>query len=165
MQAPLCEACYEILLQMNQFKKENCGPFSHLKPAIVQICTSAGGGAVIPTGGNTLCKLSAPSSVARPKLPGKGGGGLDTAAAGRKEPSWQRQQRRRPRPRPAHPVHAPTATRQNAHPRVCACAGVTLRLRAACGGRGGQKGNRGRKGRRGAARCGLGRVSVRPRAR
>lgn len=135
---------------MNQLKKENCGPFSHLKPAIVQTCTLAGGGAVIPTGGNTLCKLSAPSSVARPKLPGKEGGGLDTAAGkGRAELA-------RPRPRPAQADHPPRACPHRHEterpPRVCACAGVTLRLRAACGGRGGQKGNEG--GRGGAARRG-----------
>lgn len=165
MQAPLCEACYEILLRMNQFKKENCGPFSHLKPAIVQICTSARGGAVIPTGGNTLCKLSAPSSVAHSKLPGKGGGGLNTAAAdigrpGRKEPSWQSQQSRRPRPRPAQADHPPRACphrHETERPPAC------LRLRRghvapACGVR--RKGRTEREqGAEGAVRCG----AVRPR--
>lgn len=87
---------------MNQFKKENCGSFRHLKPA----CTSVGEGTVIPTGGNTLSKLSAPSSVG-PVLSFPGGG-LGTAAAdarslpGREEPSWQR---RRPRRRPAQADH------------------------------------------------------------
>lgn len=148
---------------MNQFKKENCGPFSHLKPAIVQTCTSAGGGAVIPSGGNTLCKLSAPSSVARPKLPGKEGGGLDTAAGkGRAELA-------RPRPRPAQADHPPRACphrHETERPPAC------LRLRRghvapACGVRrkGRTERERGRKGRCGTARCGLGRVSVRPRAR
>lgn len=160
---------------MNQFKKENWGSFRHLNPAIDQTCTSVGGGTVIPTGGNTLCKLSAPSSVGpvlsfpgpeegawapRPPTPGRSREGKSQAgrATGTAVPA------RAPPRRTTRPAHAPTATRQNAHPRGCACAEVTLRLRAACGGRGGQKGSRRRKGRCGAARCGLGRVSVGPRA-
>lgn len=141
---------------MNQFKKENCGSFRHLNPAIVQTCTSVGEGTVIPTGGNTLSKLSAPSSVG-PVLSFPGGG-LGTAAAEQAGNATSAAVPARPRPAQAgHPSRASPHRHETERPPA------RLRLRGghvapACGVR-----RKGRAEREQEAEGAVRRVAVRPR--